>query len=318
MALIGGAAAIAPLAALAQSGKLPVIGFLGAPSEAAWAPMVTAFEQRLQQLGWIDGRTVTILRRWAEGKRERFAEFASEFVQLKVDVIVTVGSAVEAVKRATSTIPVVFAIATDPVGSGFVDSLSRPGANVTGLSNQAVDIAGKRIEILRQIIPDLARIAVLTNAGYPGAVRELADVQVAARGFGLAVETIEIRTVADIAPAIRALKARTRVLYLCTDSLIISHVKDINSLAREAGVATMWSAREFCKEGGLISYGANEVDLFRRAGDYVDKILKGVKPADIPVEQPTAIDLVINLDTAKALDLEIPRNLLALANEVIE
>jgi putative ABC transport system substrate-binding protein len=280
--------------------------------------MVSSFEQRLHELGWIDGRTVNIVYRWAEGKSDRYAEFAADFVQLKVDVIVTVGSAVMAAKRATSTIPIIFAAAVDPLGSGFVASLARPGGNVTGLSLQSTDMAGKRIELLRQVIPGLSRVAVLADADYPAALRESADVQAAAHQLGLAIDALDIHTASDIAPAIDTLKGKTPALYLCADSLVVANVARINGLARDAGIATMWSAREFSEAGGFMSYGANEVDLFRRTGDYVDKILKGTKPADIPVEQPTKIELVINLKTAKTLGLDVPPSLLLRADEVIE
>jgi putative tryptophan/tyrosine transport system substrate-binding protein len=317
--LISGAASVWPLTAHAQpDGKRPTIGFLGASSDSAWAAQVSSFNQRLRELGWVDGRTVSIVYRWAEGKLDRYSDFAAEFVQLKVDVIVTVGSAIPAVKRATSTIPIVFAAAVDPLGSGFVSSLARPGGNITGLSLQSTDMTGKRIELLVQMIPALTRLAVLANAAYPAALRESADVQAAAGHFGLAVNTLEVHGADEIGPAIIALKGEAKAMYLCPDSLVIANVTHINASALNAGIATMWSAREFSEKGGLISYGANEVDLFRRAADYVDKILRGAKPADIPVEQPTKIELVINLKTAKALGLTVPHNLLVLADEVIE
>jgi putative tryptophan/tyrosine transport system substrate-binding protein len=313
--LISGAASAWSLTARAQ--QRPTIGFLGASSESSWAAQVSSFNQRLRELGWVDGRTVSIVYRWAEGKIDRYSDFAAEFVQLKVDVIVTVGSAIPAVKRATSTIPIAFAAAADPLGSGFVSSLAHPGGNITGLSLQSTDIAGKRIELLVQMIPALTRLAVLANAAYPAALRESADVQAAAGHFGLAVNALEVHGAAEIDPAIIALKGEAKALYLCPDSLVIANVTHINASALNAGIATMWSAREFSK-GGLASYGANEVDLFRRAADYVDKILRGAKPADIPVEQPTKLGLVINLKTAKALGLTIPHNLQVLADEVIE
>ena len=316
--LIGGAAVAQPFALQAQPVKLPTIGFLGASSETAWAPMVSAFDLRLRELGWIDGRTVAIVYRWAEGKSDRYGEIATEFVQLRVDVILTVGSAVAATKRATTTIPIVFAAALDPVASGFVDSLARPGGNVTGLSLQSSDIAPKRIEILREVIPGLANLAVLANAGYAGAARESAAIQETARGFGLAVSALDINHANDIAPAIESLKGSAQALYLCTNSLVVSNVRNINALARDAQVATMWGAREYVLAGGFISYGPNEVDQFRLAGDYVDKILRGSKPADIPVAQPTKIDLVVNLKVAKAVGLAISETFLVRADEVIE
>lgn len=317
-ALMGAAAIARPVASHAQPARLPTIGFLGAGSRAAWAPSVARFERRLRELGLVDGRTVNVVYRWADGKGERFAAFAAEFVQLKVDVIVTAGSAVAAVKQATSTIPIVFAVTVDPVGSGFVASLARPGGNITGLSSQSLDLAGKRLQLLRQVIPTLSRLAVLANTGYPTAVRESANVQAAARQLGLTADALEVRSAADFGPAINSLKGRTRALYLCTNSLVVANLTAINGQARDAGVATMWGAREFCEAGGFMSYGANERELFGRAADYVDRILKGAKPADLPVEQATNIELVINLKTARSIGLDVPADLLALADEVIE
>ena len=317
--LIGGAAVAWPALARAQQpGK--TIGFLGAGTAAAWIGVggVASFERRLRALGWIDGQTVSIVYRWADGKSDRFGEIAAEFVKLKVDVILTAGSAVAAAKQATSTIPIVFAAAVDPVASGFVDSLARPGGNVTGLSLQSSDIAPKRLEILREAIPGLSRLGVLANAAYPGAFRESAAVQEVAGKLGFAVSALDIRRADDIAPAIKSLNGRPQALYVCTESLVVSNFGKINALAREANVATLWGAREYVRADGFISYGPNEVDQFRLAADYVDKILRGVKPADIPVAQPTKIDLVINLKTAKALGLTIAESFLLRADEVIE
>ena len=278
-----------------------------------------AFVQRLRELGWIEGRTVAIEYRWAEGRSERFAEIAAEFVRLKVDVIVTTWNrAVLAAKQATSVIPIVFALAGDPVGSGLVASLARPGGNVTGLSVQQTDLAGKRLELLREVVPGLRRLAIMANVGYPDAVLEMGEVQAAARTLGLEVVTLEIRRAEDIAPAFEALKGRADALYVCTDALVNTNRIRINTLALGARLPTMHGIREYVEAGGLMSYGANFPDLFRRAADYVDKILRGAKPADIPVEQPTKFDLVINLTTAKALGLDVPPTLLARADEVIE
>ena len=318
--LLGGAAAAWPLAARAQQpGKLPTIGFLGAATPAAWGQWVAAFVQRLRELGWIEGRTVAIEYRWAEGRSERYAEIAAEFVRLKVDVIVTQATAaVLAAKQATSVIPIVFAVAADPVGSGLVASLARPGGNVTGLSIQATDLAGKRLELLREVVPGLRRLAIMANVGDPGAVLEMGEVQAAARTLGLEVATFEIRRAEDIAPAFEALKGRAEALYVCADPLVITNRIRINTLALGARLPTMYGFREYVEAGGLMSYGPNFPDLFRRAADYVDKILRGAKPADLPVEQPTKFDLVINLTTAKALGLTVPPTLLARADEVIE
>ena len=295
--------------------------------EAASAPFlsrrlfakVAAFVERLRELGWIDGRNVTIEYRWGEGRDERFAEIAAEFVRLKVDVIVTLGTQpVLAAKQATAHVPIVFAAAGDPVGTGLVASLARPGSNLTGLSLQAPDLAGKQLELLREVIPGLRRVAVLINVGNAAAVRELGEVQAAARPLGLEVITLEIRRAEDIAPAIEALKSRAEVLYVPSDPLFTPNRIRINTLALSARLPTIFFERDYVDAGGLMSYGPNRSDMFRRAAELVDKILRGAKPADIPVEQPTKFDLVINLTTAKALGLTIPEWFLLRANEVIE
>jgi putative ABC transport system substrate-binding protein len=317
--LVGGAAAAWPFAARAeQPAKLPTIGLLGAATPATWSVFIVAFVRRLRELGWIEGRTIAIEYRWAEGRRERYAEIAAEFVRLKVDVIVTSGGAALAAKQATSLIPIVFAAAADPVGGGFVASLVQPGGNVTGLSAQFTDLAGKRLELLREIVPSLRQLAIMANAGYPAAVLEMAEVQATARTLGLEVTTLEISRAEDIAPAFEALKGRAEALYVCSDILTTTNRVRVNTLALTARLPMMYGVREYVEAGGLMSYGPNFLDLWRRTGDLVDKILRGAKPAEIPVEQPTKFDLVINLTTAKALGLEIPSTLLARADEVIE
>ena len=274
--------------------------------------------QRLHELGWIEARTVAIEYRWAEGRRERFTEIATEFVRLKVDVIVTVGSAAAVAKQVTSVIPIVFAIAVDPVTSGLVASLARPGGNVTGLSTQTPDLAGKRIELLREVLPGLRRLAIIANIGYAGSVHEIDEVQAATGKLGLDVDVLEIRRAEDIVPAFGTLKSGTQALYVCPDALVNANHARINTLALGARLPTIHPFRDYLGAAGFMSYGANNVDLFRRAGDYVDKILRGAKPGDIPVEQPTKFELVINLTTAKALGLELSPALLARADEVIE
>ena len=320
MTLLGGATAAWPLAVRAQqAGKLLTIGFLGQNTRSAGSEWTAAFVQRLRELGWTDGRTIAIEYRWGEGREQRFAEVAAEFVRLKVDIIVVSGTpAVMASKRATSTIPIVFATAGDPVGNHLVDSLARPGGNVTGLSVQSNELAGKRIELLREVVPGLRRLAILGNVGNPFTVLELAEVQAAAGTFGLEVDTLEIRSAREIAPAFDTIKGRSEALYVCVDGLLSTNRIPINILAVGARLPTMHGTREYVEGGGLMSFGANYPDLFRRSADYVDKILRGAKPADIPVEQPTKFDLVINVTTAKALGLNIPDKLLAIANEVIE
>jgi len=317
---IVGSATAWPLAARAQqAARLPTIGFLGPTTRSAQTQWVATFLERLRELGWIEGRTIAIEYRWAEDRADRVNEIATEFVRLKVDVIVTYGTPeVIAAKEATSVIPIVFALVGDPVGAGLVASLARPGANVTGLSLQTTDTATKRIELLREVVPSLRRLAILANVGNPAIQLEMGEFPAAARTLGLEVAISEIRRAEDIAPAIEALKGRADALYVSGDTLLNAHRIGINTLATSAKLPTMYIQREFVEAGGLISYGPNFPDLFRRAAGYVDKILRGAKPGDIPIEQPTKFDLVINLTTAKALGLTIPKSFLLRADEVIE
>ncbi len=284
IALLGGTAVAWPLAARAQQpGKLPTIGFLGATTPSAMGQWAAAFMQRLRELGWIEGRTITIDVRWAEGRTERLIEIATEFVRIKVDVIVTHSAApVFAAMQATSVIPIVFAVANDPLGSGLVASLARPGGNVTDLSNQATDLAGKRLELLREVLPGLRRPAIMANVDAPAAVLEMGEVQAAARALGVEAVTLEIRRAEDIAPAFDALKGRADALFVCADPLAVVHRIQINTLAQGARLPTIFGFREFVEAGGLMSYGPNFPDQFRRAADFVDKILRGAKPGDIP------------------------------------
>ena len=318
--LLGGVAVARPLAARAQQpGILPTIGYLGSATPATQGQWVAAFVQRLRELGWIEGRTIAIEYRWAEGRAERAAEIAAELVRRKVDVIVTSGTAVVvAAMQATSVIPIVFAAAGDPVGTGLIASLARPGGNVTGLSNQSRDLAGKRLELLREVVPGLGRLAILANVDTPAVVLNMREVQTTARTLGVEVITLEIRRGEDIVPAFEALNGRAEALYVVIDLLVNTHRIRINTLALAARLPTMHTMREGVEAGGLMSYGANSPALLLRAADYVDKILRGTKAADIPVEQPTKFDLIINLTTAKALGLEVPPTLLARADEVIE
>ena len=315
---LGGVAVAWPLGTHAQqAGKLPTIGFLG-PNASLWSPWTAAFVERLRQLGWIEGRTVAIEYRWAEGRPRRIAEVAAEFVRLKVDVIVTTGSAVPTMKQATSVLPIVFAMSIDPVGGGLVASLARPGGNVTGLSIQENDSAGKRLELLREVAPGLRRLAIMLDAGYPEAVLEMHDVHAAARTLGVEVAPVEIQKAEDIAPAFEALNAQTDALYVVIDALISANRTRIITLALSRRLPTMFPNRDYVQAGALMSYGPNYADMLRRTADLVDKILRGTKPGDIPVEQPTKFDLVVNLTTAKALGLTIPESFLSLADEVIE
>jgi putative ABC transport system substrate-binding protein len=320
---LGGVTMAWPVAARAQqAGRLPIIGFLGAASAAAWRPYVDAFVGRLTELGWSNGRTVAFEYRWDEGRPELDADFAAEFARLKVDVIVTAGFAVPAIKRVTSDIPIIFALALDPVGDGLVASLARPGGNVTGLSNQSVDLAGKRVELLREVVPQLRRLAVLVDVGFPHAVLEMREVQATARTLGIEVVPLEIRRAEDIGPVFEGLEAQGNVkadaLYVVTTALVSANRTRVIELAVGARLPTIFITREYVQAGALMSYGPNYSDLFRRGADYVDKILRGAKPGDIPVEQPTKFDLAVNLKAAKALGLTIPSKLLFTADEVIE
>jgi putative tryptophan/tyrosine transport system substrate-binding protein len=314
-----GSTAAWPVMALPQNtGKVPIIGFLGTGTSSLWSHWVAAFVQRLRELGWIEGRTIAIEIRWAEGRSERYAEIAAELVRLPVDVIVTSGIAVAAAKQATSVIPIVFAVAADPISTGLVASLARPGGNVTGLSTLAADLAGKRLELLRGMVPGLGHLAIMGNVDYPASVQEMGEIDATARTLGLTVVRLEIRNAEDIAPAFETLKGRAEALYICTDALTDAHRVRINTLALAAQLPTMNGFRELVGAGGLMSYGADFPDMFRQAAEYVDKILRGAKPADLPVQQPTKFELVINLKTAKALGLTIPETLLAIADEVIQ
>jgi len=318
LTLLGGAAAVWPIEASGQQpGRLPTIGFLGADASAfsAWS---TAFVAHLRELGWVENRNVAIEYRWSEGRTERYAEIAAEFVRLKVDVIVTVGSAVPTVRQVTSTIPIVFAVAIDPVGNGLVESLAKPGGNVTGLSLQAANLAGKRIELLREIVPQLRRLAVIFNVGNAQPVLEMRETEAAALALGIEVVPIEIRRVEDFSPAFQVMKVKADALYIAIDQLMVANLMRILTLALGARLPTIFSTRDFVRGGGFLSYGPSYTERFQRAADYVDKILRGMKPGDIPVEQPTKFELVINLITAQALGLEVPPTLLARADEVIE
>ena len=319
ISLVGGAGAWPVTAGAQQAAKLPTIGFQGPTTASAESQRIAAFVRRLRELGWIEGRTVGIEVRWAEGRDERFAEIAAEFVQLKVDVIVTWGTpSTIAARQATSIIPIVSAAMGDPVGTGLVASLARPGGNVTGLSSQTADLAGKRLELLREVVPGLRRLAILGNVGNSAAVQEMREVEAMARTFNLEVDRWEIRRAKDIAAALESLTVRAHSLYIAGDPLTFTHRIRINTLVLGARLPAIYPSREYVELGGLMSYGPNFADRFRRTADYVDKILRGAKPAGIPVEQPTKFDLLINLTTAKALGLEIPATVLARADEVIE
>ena len=321
MTLLGGAAAAWPLAARAQlaPGRRPTIGYLSGADATSQRAQLDAFVQRLRELGWIEGSTVAIEVRWGEGRADRYAEIAAEFVRLNVDVILAGGTEpAVAAKQATSIIPIVFSTAGDPVASKLVTSLARPGGNVTGLSNFASDLAAKRLEILRDALPELRRLATMVNTDYSGGVTETEQIQTAAGALGLEIIRLPIRRVEDIAVALDGLKARAQALYAIGDPLVNAQRLRISAFALATRLPTMFPQRQYLEVGGLMSYGPNYLDLNRRSADYVDKILRGAAPADLPVEQPTKFDFAINLITAKALGLAIPPSLLVRADEVIE
>ncbi len=316
IALVGGATA-SPFAVLAQPVKLPTIGILIPGSPATYGQRVSACVQRLQELGWSDGHAVTIEYRWAED--HRFDQIAAEFVRRKVEVILTGGTPpVLAMQKATSDIPIVFAAAGDPVGSGLVRSLAHPGGNITGVSVQSRDIAGKRLSLLREITPEMRRLGIMGKIDNVSASSEMRDAREAADTLGLQSLTVEIRRAEDIATGFDTINGHVDALYIAVDSLVTTRGRQIATLAVAAKLPTMHGAEELVEAGGLISYGANYLDVWRRAADKIDKILRGARPAELPVEQPTKFDLVINRTTAKALGLTIPQSLLATADEVIE
>jgi putative ABC transport system substrate-binding protein len=317
--LLGGAAAAWPFTGRALEAKRPTIGLLGGATASAQAQWTAAFVQRLRELGWVEGQTVAIEYRWVEGRFERSPAIIAEFVRLKVDVIVTHATpSVVAAKQVTSVIPIVFASAGDPVGNGLVTSLARPGANVTGLSVQSPELAYKIVELLRDLLPNLGRLAILYHIGNPVTALQTDAVKAVAGRFGLDVATVEIRRAEDIALTIEALKGRTDALIVPSEPLYNTNRIQINSLVLRAQLPTIYFDRVYVETGGLMSYGPNWPSFWRRAAELVDKILCGAKPADIPVEQPRTFELVINVKTAKALGLTVPWTLLALADEVIE
>ena len=317
--LLGGAAAAWPLAARAQQpAKVPTIGFLGSGTPITAGAWVVAFAQRLRELGWIEDHTIKIDLRWAEGRNDRSAEIVTDFVRLKVDVIVTYGSEhIQIAKEATSTIPIV-ALMGDPVGSGLVASLAHPGGNLTGLSGQNADLNGKRFELLHEIVPNLRRLAVLFNGNNLAYRLEADIVRAAALPLGLEVLAAEIRSGDDIAPTFAAIATNADALLVVGEPLTFTYRSQISALALAARLPTTYYTRGYVEAGGLMSYGPNFPALFRRMADYVNKLLRGTKPEDLPVEQPTRYDLIVNLTTAKALGLKIPESFLLRADEVIE
>jgi putative tryptophan/tyrosine transport system substrate-binding protein len=296
----------------------PLQYWLVGSNASAWSPWTAAFAARLHELGWIEGRTIAIEYRWSEGRPERIDEIAAEFVNRNVDVIVTNDSSAPTMKQATSVIPIVFVLGNDPLGTGLVTNLARPGANVTGLSVQQTETDSKRLELLREVVPRLRRVAIMANVGHPAALRQARELRAAAGTLGLEVVPLDIRRAEDIAGAFAALNAQADALYIVQDALAVANMARIMTFALTARLPTIVYSRDFVSFGALMSYGTSYPALFRRTADFVDKILRGTKPGDIPVEQPTKFELVINLTTAKALGITVPSNVLALADEVIE
>lgn len=318
MLLIGGVAVDASAAAYGQQpAKPPVVGFLVAGTPASHGAWVAAFAQRLSELGWTDGRNITIEYRWAAGDVAQTAKFVTEFVQRKVDVIVTSAFGVVAARQATSTIPIVSAAFGDAVAAGIVKSLARPGGNVTGLTIQPGELSSKRLELLRDIIPDVHRLAALINTPIVGA-EEAAAIRMASAKLNIDANIIEVETAADIAAAMATLAGQTDALYVYSEPLTNANKDTIIKAATTAKIPTIFGFREFVVAGGLISYGPSFTDLFARAAEFTDKILRGAKPADLPVQQPVKFELIINLKAAKAIGLNISETVLTRADEVIE
>ena len=315
---LGGFAAW-PFDSRAQPIKSATIGFLGANTAAAQKRSTAALLLRLRELGWVEGRNLAVEYRWAEGRYDRSPALVAELVERKVDVIVTHALAnVVAAKKATADMPIVFAAVGDPVRVGLVASLARPGGNITGLSLQSVDVVRKRLELLRELLPATVKVAVVGSGLSPTIVHERQEIQDAARLLGVEILIPEIGAEMGLAAALAALPGKVDALFVQTDPMTYTHRSDIKTFAQKARLPAIFGVREFAEEGGLMSYGPSFVDLFRRAGDFVDKILRGAKPGDLPVEQPTKFELVINLKTAQSLALTIPPSLLARADEVIE
>jgi putative ABC transport system substrate-binding protein len=310
-----------PLAARAQQMAMPVIGYLIGPSPGPSAPGLAAFHKGLSETGYVEGQNLTIEYRWADGHYDRLPALADELVRRKVDVIVTRGgtTATRAAKNATSTIPIVFEIGSDPVADGLVASLARPRGNLTGVSLLVVELMSKRVELLRELVPQAGVIALLVNPNNVNIERVIRDVQEAARAKGMQLHILLSSSEGEIDAAFESLGQRqARALLVATDPFIDSQRDRLVALAERNAVPAVYGFREYVTAGGLISYGPSLMDVFRQQGIYTGKILKGAKPSDLPIVQPTTFELVINLKTAKALGLTIPLSMLAQADEVIE
>jgi len=319
--LVGGAAAAWPVAAGAQQpGRMPRIGVLLAGTPASFAPRAKALRDGLQDLGYVEGRTIAIEWKWGEDRAERLPELAAELVRLNVDAIVTGGTpAAKALKAATRTIPIVMAIIGDPVAVGLVDSLSRPGGNATGFSIVAPDLSGKRLEALKDMVAGLSTVAVMSNAANPQSQIELGEMQTAARRLGLQLHPSQVSAERSVESAFEEMRrSSVQGLIVLTDAILYSQRTRIVGLAAESRLPAVYFFRDFVDAGGLMSYAPSDTDLFRRAASYVDRILKGSNPADLPIEQPIKFELIINVRAANALGLAVPPTLLARADEVID
>jgi putative ABC transport system substrate-binding protein len=305
-------------AAAQQAARIPRIGILFGSSASSFSARIEAFRQRLRELGYVEGKNILIEHRYAEGKLERLPNLAAELVRLKVDVIVTAGPATLAAKKASATIPIVFGNAGDPVGSGLVSSLARPGGNITGLSVMSPDLDGKRLELLKEAFPKVARVAFLWAPGNVRGNPALTDMEAAAKALGAKLQSLEVRSLDDFDSAFaRAKRDGAQALITTPHSLISTQQRQVLDFAAKNRLPAMYPTSEFVEAGGLMSYAPNYTDLFRRAADFVDKILKGTKPVDIPVEQPTKFEFIVNLKTAKLIGVTIPPNVLVRADRVI-
>jgi putative ABC transport system substrate-binding protein len=312
--------AVAVIADAQQAGKVPRIAYLSAATASSQVTQLDAFRQGLRALGYVEGKNIVIEERYAEEKQDRLSEFAAELVRLKVDVIVTGGPTVTRfAKAATSTIPIVMAFDIDPVGSGFVASLAHPGGNITGLSGLGPELSGKQLELLKEIVPKLSRVAVLGNSTQPGNAPSLRETEAAAREFKVQLQLLDVLKPKDIETAFQAaVKAHADAVLVLGNPFLGAHRKQISELAVKNRLPAMYPQSEFVEGGGLMTYAASRTDLFRRAATFVDKILKGAKPADLPVEQPTKFEFIVNLKAAKQIGLTIPPNVLARADKVIK
>jgi putative ABC transport system substrate-binding protein len=303
-----------------QQAKIPRIGFLTNNSSSGLSAADEAFRQGLRSLGYVEGKSLVTEYRYGEGKVGRLAEMAAELVRLKVDVIVTGGpTSTRTAKQATSTIPIVMATDPDPVANGFVASLARPGGNITGLATLSPEISGKRLELLKEILPKLSHVAVLGTSTTPGTAQELKEAELAAGAFGVKLQYLDVLSPKDIETAFRAAsKGRADAVLVLNSAILLSQRTQVVDLAVKNRLPATYNVQEFVEDGGLMTYGVSFIDLHRRAATYVDKILKGAKPADLPVEQPTKFELVFNLKTAKQIGLTIPQSMLYRADKVVK